>query len=73
MARVVHVAMPAAALDATKGLWRALRKGTKGDGYLLSHKALAKVFRAKFLAAMAELGLQLPPNVPQEWVVDCKA
>ena len=68
----VHVAMPAAALDATKGLWRALRKGTKGDGYLFSHKALAKVFRAKFLAAVGALGLQLPPGVPNEWVVDCK-
>lgn len=68
----VHVAMPAAALDADKGLWRTLRKSTKGDGYLFNHKALAKVFRAKFLAAVAELGLQLPPNVPNEWVVDCK-
>jgi Putative transposase len=49
-----------------------LRKTTKGDGYLFNHKALAKVFRAKFLAAVDELGLQLPPSVPQEWVVDCK-
>jgi hypothetical protein len=65
--------MPAAALDADKGLWRTLRKSTKGDGYLFNHEALAKVFRAKFLAALSELGLQLPPNVPQEWVVDCKA
>jgi hypothetical protein len=69
----VHVAMPAAALDANKGLWRTLRKSPKGDGYLFNHKALAKVFRAKFLVALAELGLQLPPNVPQEWVVDCKS
>ena len=58
----VHVAMPAAALDADKGLWRCLRKTSKGDGYLFNHKALAKVFRAKFLAAVAELGLQLPPG-----------
>ena len=69
----VHVAMPAAALDADKGLWRSLRKSPKGNGYFFNHKALAKVFRAKFLAAMAGLGLQLPPNVPNEWVVDCKA
>ncbi len=69
----VHVAMPAAALDADKGLWRTLRKSPKGDGYLFNHKALTKVFRAKFLVALAELGLQLPPNVPQEWVVDCKS
>ena len=67
----VHLAMPAAALDADKGLWRTLRKGTKG-GYLFNHKALAKVFRAKFLAALVELGLPPPPNLPVKWVVDCK-
>ena len=68
----VHVAMPAAALDANKGLWRTLRKTSKGGGYLFNHEALAKVFRAKFLAAVAELGLQAPTGVPDEWVVDCK-
>lgn len=69
----VHLVMPAAALDANKGLWRTLRKTSKGDGYLFNHKALAKVFRAKFLASVAELGLQLPPDLPDGWVVDCKS
>jgi hypothetical protein len=69
----VHLAMPAAALDADKGLWRTLRKTSKGGGYLFNHEALAKVFRAKFLAAVGELGLQLPPNLPDAWVVDCKS
>ena len=68
----VHLAMPAAALDADKGLWRSLRKSTKGGGYLFNHKALAKVFRAKFLAALGELGLPPPPDLPDAWVVDCK-
>lgn len=68
----VHLSMPAAALDADKRLWRTLRKSTKGGGYLFNHKALAKVFRAKFLAALGALGLQLPPNLPEQWVVDCK-
>ena len=68
----VHLTMPAAALDADKGLWRTLRKSTKGGGYLFNHKALAKVFRAKFMAAVGELGLQLPPDLPDAWVVDCK-
>ena len=63
----VHVAMPAAALDANKGLWRTLRKTSKGDGYLFNHKALAKVFRAKFLAAVAQAGLPLPPDVPDAY------
>jgi hypothetical protein len=59
--------------DGDKGLWRTLRKSPKGDGYLFNHKALAKVFKAKFLAALGELRLQLPPNLPDEWVVDCKS
>lgn len=68
----VHLAMPAAALDADKRLWRTLRKSTKGGGYLFNHKALAKVFKAKFLAALGELGLSPPPDLPEVWVVDCK-
>ena len=68
----VHLCMPAAALDADKKLWRTLRKSAKGDGYLFNHKALATVFKAKFLATLGELGLPLPPNLPKKWVVDCK-
>jgi hypothetical protein len=68
----VHLSMPAAALDVDKGLWRTLRKSAKGGGYLFNHLALAKVFKAKFLAALGELGLSLPPNLPEKWVVDCK-
>jgi hypothetical protein len=68
----VHLCMPAAAMDADKKLWRTLRKSAKGDGYLFNHEALAKVFKAKFLATLGELGLPLPPNLPKKWVVDCK-
>ena len=71
----VHVVMPAAALDADKGLWRTLRKSARdgGGGYLFNHKALAKVFRGKLLAALAEAGLLLPADLPEKWVVDCKS
>jgi len=68
----VHLAMPAAALDADKKIWRTLRKSAKGDGYLFNHEALATVFKAKFLATLGELGLPLPPSLPKKWVVDCK-
>ena len=75
----VHVVMPAAALDADKGLWRTLRKSAKGagkggdgGGYLFNHKALALVFRAKLLSALAQEGLTLPADFPEKWVVDCK-
>jgi hypothetical protein len=67
----VHLVMPAAAIDAEKGLWRT--KKAKGQRrYLFSHKALAKVFRAKLLDAVVREGLVLPPRYPKAWVVDCK-
>lgn len=42
-------------------------------GYLFNHKALAKVFRAKLLAAITQAGLSLPESYPEKWVVDCKS
>jgi hypothetical protein len=50
-----------------------LRKSAKGGDYLFNHKALATVFRAKFLAALAEGGLESPAKLPDAWVVDCKS
>ena len=38
-----------------------------------AHKALAKVFRAKLLAALAAAGLTLPACYPEQWVADCKS
>lgn len=64
----VHCVIPAAALDTANRRWR-----TKtGKHYLFNHKALAKVFRAKMLAAMTEAGLNLPEGRPRKWVVDCQ-
>ena len=68
----VHLVMPAAAVDGKNKRWRTKRSKTKG-GYLFSHKALSKVFRAKLLAGMTEAGLSLPVRYPREWVVDCKS
>lgn len=68
----VHVVMPAAAIDRKRRLWRTKRTTGKIP-YLFSHKALAKVFRAKLLAAFAQAGLTLPAACPAKWVVDCKA
>ncbi len=66
----VHLVMPAAALDAERKQWRTKRRKAS---YLFNHKALAKVFRAKLLAAIAAAGLTLPERYPKAWVVDCKA
>lgn len=68
----VHLAMPAAALDVAQRLWRTKRGSRKGHGFLFDHRALAKVFRAKVLAALKREGFILPPGVPEKWVVDCK-
>ncbi|WPL10467.1 Putative transposase [Thiorhodovibrio litoralis] len=65
----VHLVMPAAAIDVAKKRWRT-KSGKRG--YLFSHKALATVFRAKLLEAIAAEGLALPSAVPSPWVVDCK-
>jgi hypothetical protein len=69
----VHLLMPAAALDAQRKLWRTKRRGKTKRGYLFNHKALAKVFRAKMLAAVEAAGLTLPPRYPEQWVVDCRS
>jgi hypothetical protein len=68
----VHLVMPAAAVDHPNKRWRTKRRKAKG-GYLFSHKALAKVFRAKVLAGIADAGLALPARYPKDWVVDCKS
>ena len=41
--------------------------------YIFSHKALAKVFRAKLLKELVENNLRVPKDCPKEWVVNCKS
>jgi hypothetical protein len=69
----VHLVMPAAALDAKRRQWRTQRRAKTRTGYLFNHKALAKVFRARMLAAICAAGLPLPRRYPEQWVVDCKS
>ena len=68
----VHIVMPAMAIDKKKRLCRTKQSDT-GKPFLFDHKALAIVFRAKFLEAIKQEGLTLPPKYPKEWVVHCKA
>jgi hypothetical protein len=67
----VHLVVPAAAIDAKKRLWRTKRSKSKRP-YLFNHKALAKLFRAKLLAAITAEGLPVPARYARKWVVDCK-
>ena len=46
-------------------------KRKKGK-FLFNQDAMAKVFRARFLAAVNEAGLSLPQSIPPKWGVDCK-
>lgn len=63
----VHFIVPAGALDPKHRLWR-----KKRGKYLFREQNLAKVFRAKWFAAMAEAGLRVRPTLPKDWVVDCQ-
>jgi hypothetical protein len=62
----VHVVVPGGGVDKLRRQW----KKKKGK-YLFNEFALAKVFRARFLAALNEAGLATPRNLPEKWVVDC--
>jgi Putative transposase len=68
----VHVVMPAAAIDPEKRRWNT-KTSKANTAYLFNHKALAKVFRAKLLAGIREVGLELLACFPKAWVVDVKA
>lgn len=63
----MHVVVPGGGIDKQRRQW----KKKKGK-YLFNEFAMAKVFRARFLAALKEAGLSIPENVPKEWVVDCR-
>ena len=63
----VHLVMPAGVINLRNKRWR-----TKKSKYLFAEKALAKVFRAKMVDAMAHAGLRVPTDTPLKWVVHCK-
>jgi len=64
----IHTVIPAACIQKEQRLWR-----KKEGPYLFNHKALAKVFRAKLLAALVSEGLSLPARYPKKWIVNCKS
>lgn len=61
----LHVVVPGGGIDAARRQW----KKTKGK-YLFNEFALARVFRARMLAALNAAHLSIPLGVPQRWVVD---
>ena len=61
-----HAVIPGGGIDKRTRQW----KKKKGK-FLFSKKAIAKVFRARFLTAITEAGFTIPEEVPKKWVVDC--
>ena len=62
----IHVVVPGGGVNKRRRQW----KKKKGK-YLFNKKAMAKVFRARFLTALNEAGFSIPKRIPEEWVVDC--
>jgi len=62
-----HFIVPGGGIHVRRRQW----KKVKGK-YLFNAFALAKVFRARCLAALNQAGLTIPCGVPKKWVVDCK-
>lgn len=65
----LHAIVPAGFYHPARRQWH---KGNKQ--FLYPHAALASVWRARLLAAInAHPTLTLPPSLPTQWVVDCRA
>lgn len=61
----VHIVVPGGGL--TRSRWQTLP-----EPYLFNGRALARVFRAKFLERMRDQGLALPDAIPRDWVAQCE-
>jgi len=64
----VHFIVPGAAVNRSLHRWQ-----KKSGRYLFNEQNLARVFRAKWLAAMALQGLRVKSTLPEHWIVHCKS
>ncbi len=62
----IHAVVPGGAVDRRIRQWKRVK-----SNYLFNHKALAMVFRGRFLDGLNDAGLSIPKNIPTKWVVDC--
>jgi len=62
----LHVIVPGAGVD------RGRRWRTLSARYLFNGRALASVFRARFIEALTHAGFQLPARWPSRWIVQCQ-
>jgi len=62
----IHVVVPGGGVDSAKRQWK-----KKKGRYLFNQKALARVFRARFLDGLNQKKLPIPSGVSSEWIVNC--
>lgn len=62
----IHAVVPGGGINKRLAQWKRIK-----SDYLFNHKALAKVFRGRFLAGLHEAGFNIPKDIPNKWVVDC--
>lgn len=63
----IHVIVPGGGIDRRCRCWRRVK-----EKFLFNEFALAKVFRARILEQIKDIGLIIPNDVPKKWVVDCR-
>ena len=63
----VHLIVPGGSLNPRRRQWKTLK-----GRYLFNEQALARVFRARMLAAITVAGLTLPGTIPRSWVAHCE-
>ena len=61
----IHVLMPGGAINQKRRQWKKL----KGH-YLFNARALANVFRARFIAALKTQHLMIPDDIPSQWIAN---
>jgi hypothetical protein len=62
----LHVIVPGAGIDQQRR-WRKLT-----GRYLFNGRALARVFRARFIDGLKRAGFELPARSPARWIVQCQ-
>ena len=61
----LHVIVPGGGIQQAKRQWITVK-----NKYLFNQQTLARVFRARLLAALNDDGFELPHALPSKWVVD---
>ncbi|WP_035258999.1 IS91 family transposase [Desulfatirhabdium butyrativorans] len=62
----IHAVVPGGGIDQKRRQWK-----KKKSTYLFNIKAMAKVFRARFLESLNDAKFPIPATVPRQWVIDC--